>query len=386
MSTCTDIDDQKRTEETLRQSQKRVDLLMNSSIIGIFCAEDDEIVCANTTFLRMTGNSQEDLQQRNVPWATTTPALASSFSQQAYQEMVAHHCMTPFEMELVCKDGSHLPVLLGGIAFHEEVLQGVGFVMDNSACRELEQRKDTFLGMISHELKTPLASLKLQTQFLRKKLEKQDLPNVEVVCARMDTQLHAVTRLVDELLDVSHIQTGKLEYAQEMVDLDEILEEVVGVIQGVHTTHTIMLRHAASPAAVVGDRDRLARVFLNLLSNAIKYAPDAPLIEVGLATEASAVTISVRDQGIGIPRELQGRIFERFYRAVPLQQCAFPGLGMGLYIVAEIVRRHGGTIRVESEKGKGSIFHVTFPLAASRRGGPEVLKEKRDGQDSIKSV
>ncbi|WP_040441677.1 ATP-binding protein [Ktedonobacter racemifer] len=103
-----------------------------------------------------------------------------------------------------------------------------------------------------------------------------------------------------------------------------------------------------------------------MLSNAIKYAPDAPLIDVVLTTEASAATISVRDQGIGIPRELQGRVFERFYRAVSLQQRAFPGLGMGLYIVAEIVKHHGGTIRVESEKGKGSTFHLTFPLTTSR--------------------
>jgi signal transduction histidine kinase len=145
-----------------------------------------------------------------------------------------------------------------------------------------------------------------------------------------------------------------------------MLEEVVEVLQGMHTTHTIVLHHAASPACVVGDRDRLAQVFLNVLSNAIKYAPDAPLIEVALNTSVEAVTISVRDQGMGIPRELHGKIFERFYRAVPLQQRAFPGIGMGLYIVAEIVKHHGGTIRVESERGKGSTFHVTLPLAASR--------------------
>ncbi len=364
LGTCTDIDEQKRTEDALRQSQRRVNLLMRSSIIGIFLAEGDEIVDANAAFLHMTGYSQKDLQQRNVHWATMTLPPASSFPQQAHQEVVAQHYTTPFETELVCKDDSHLPVLMGGVAFHDQVLQGVGFVLDNSARQELEQRKDAFLGMASHELKTPLASLKLQTQLLRKKLEKQDLPNVEVVCARMETQLNAITRLVDELLDLSYIQAGKLEYAQETVDLDEMLEEVVDVVQHIHTTHTIVVHHAASPSFVAGDRDRLEQVFLNVLSNAIKYAPDAPLIEVVLNTSAEAVTISVRDQGIGIPRELQGRIFERFYRAiVPPQQRAFPGLGMGLYIVAEIVKHHGGTIRVESDKGKGSTFHIAFPRA-----------------------
>ena len=142
--------------------------------------------------------------------------------------------------------------------------------------------------------------------------------------------------------------------------------QVDNTVQRMHTTHTIVLHPATSPAFMVGDRDRLAQVVLNLLCNAVKYAPDAPHIDVELTTEAESVTISVRDQGIGIPRELQGRIFERFYRAVPLQQRAFPGLGMGLYIVAEIVKHHGGTIWVESERGKGSTFSVTFPLATSR--------------------
>ncbi|GLV53626.1 hypothetical protein KDH_04780 [Dictyobacter sp. S3.2.2.5] len=362
--TCTNIDEQKRTEESLIQSQERVNSLMNSSLIGIFIAEGNEIVDANATFLRMAGYTQEDLYQRDVRWATMTRPPVSSFSQQAYQEVVAHHCTTPFETELVRKDGSHLPVLMGGVAFHDQTLQGVGFVLDNSARQELEQRKDAFLGMASHELKTPLASLKLQTQLLRKKLRKQDLPNVDVVCVRMETQLNAIIRLVDELLDLSRIQAGKLEYAHEMVDLNEMLKEVVDILQHMQTAHTIVVHHATSPVFVVGDRDRLAQVVLNVLSNAIKYAPDAPLIDVALNTEAEAVTISVHDQGIGISRELHGKIFERFYRAVPLQQRAFPGLGMGLYIVAEIVKHHGGTIQVESESGKGSTFHITFPLAA----------------------
>ncbi|GHO81001.1 hypothetical protein KSD_87720 [Ktedonobacter sp. SOSP1-85] len=192
-----------------------------------------------------------------------------------------------------------------------------------------------------------------------------------VVCARMETQLNALTRLVDELLDLSRIQAGKLEYAQDTVDLSEMLEEVVDMIQDMHANHTIAVHHASSPAVIVGDRDRLARVFLNVLSNAIKYAPDAPLIDVALTTSLEAVTISVRDQGIGLPRELQGRIFERFYRAVTPQQRAFPGLGMGLYIVAEIVKHHGGTIRVESEKKKGTTFHVTFPLPPRGKRLPE---------------
>jgi len=113
--------------------------------------------------------------------------------------------------------------------------------------------------------------------------------------------------------------------------------------------------------SLIGDPDRLGQVFTNLLSNAIKYSPDAKTVEMDLSTSTETVTIRVRDHGIGIPREQRDKILERFYRASGPKQKAIPGLGMGLYIVAEIIKRHGGTITVESAVGKGSTFTVTLP-------------------------
>jgi signal transduction histidine kinase len=117
-----------------------------------------------------------------------------------------------------------------------------------------------------------------------------------------------------------------------------------------------------APHILVGDKGRLEQVFINLLSNAIKYSPDASTVEIEASTFAEIVTIRVCDHGIGIPQEQREKIFERFYRVADLSQRAVPGLGMGLYIVAEIVKQHGGTITVESEGGKGSTFQVTLPL------------------------
>src|SRR5262249_26019901 len=110
------------------------------------------------------------------------------------------------------------------------------------------------------------------------------------------------------------------------------------------------------------DKGRLAQVFLNLISNAIKYAPDAPLIEIEASAAADTATIAVRDHGIGIPQEQREKIFERFYRVSDPSQHMVPGLGMGLCIVTEIVKQHGGTITVDSEVGEGSTFHITLPL------------------------
>ena len=368
VGTCTDIDEQKRaeqqlraSEEALRQSQARINLLMNSSIIGIFVSEDDQIVEANETYLRMTGYSWEDLRAGSISWLRMTPPEYAAQTQQARQELAVPHHVTRYEKEYICKDGSRLPVLVGALTLRLDPLQVIGFVLDNSARKQLEQRKDDFISMASHELKNPLTILKLQTTLLHRQLARQGIQAVAPALSSMETQINAITRLVEELLDVSKIQAGRLEYRQETVDLDALLREIADTMQHIHPSHRILL-HGAAQISLLGDRDRLGQVFTNLLSNAIKYSPEAQAVEVVLSASPETVTIRVSDHGLGIPREQREKIFERFYRATGPQQRAIPGLGMGLYIVAEIIKHHGGTITVDSEVGKGTTFTVTFPL------------------------
>ncbi|HEX6478360.1 MAG TPA: HAMP domain-containing sensor histidine kinase [Ktedonobacteraceae bacterium] len=225
---------------------------------------------------------------------------------------------------------------------------------------------DTFvykdlLSVAGHELRTPLAVLKLQTQHLHKRLARQGLDDDVAILAQMEAQIQKLERLNGDLLNVSNIQAGKLTYVQERVDLNKLLQESAEVMQQMHSTHTILV-HGRATACVVGDKDRLGQVFSNLLSNAIKYAPDADMVEVEIRSSAEAITISVRDHGMGIPQDQREKIFERFYRAVDPSTNAIPGLGIGLYLVAEIIKHHGGTITVESALGQGSAFHVALPL------------------------
>ncbi|GHO63647.1 hypothetical protein KSC_025390 [Ktedonobacter sp. SOSP1-52] len=358
--TCTDIEEQKRTEEALRQSQERASTLMNSNIIGINVAEGEQIVDANDTFLRMTGYTREDLRAGHINWMRMTPPEYLARTQQAHQELATQQSMPPYEKEYVCKDGSRLPVLVGRVVLQYHPSQAIGFVLDNSARKELEQRKDDFISMASHELRNPLAALKMQTQLVRKRLEKQSQHEAATALSRVEGPVKQLERLIGELLDVSKIQAGRLEYVRETVDLDALLHEVADTMQQLHTTHTIVVRGAA-PRLLVGDKDRLGQVFTNLLSNAIKYSPGAETVEMDLSTSEETVTVRVHDHGLGIPREQHDKIFERFYRATGPRQKAIPGLGMGLYIVAEIVKRHGGTITVDSTVGKGSTFTVTLP-------------------------
>jgi signal transduction histidine kinase len=234
-------------------------------------------------------------------------------------------------------------------------------VLDTFVYTEPEQRRNDFLSVVSHELRTPLTILKLQTQFLHKHLTRQGLYDCVTILAQMEVQIQKLERLNGDLLNVSNRQTGRLEYVQESVDLNNVLQESTEVMHQTHSTQTIMV-HGTATTCLLGDKDRLGQVFINLLSNAIKYSPRADTVEIDIHSSAETIIISVRDYGIGIPQEQREKIFERFYRAVDASTQGFPGLGIGLYIVAEIIQHHGGTITVESAMGKGSTFHVTLPL------------------------
>lgn len=358
--TCTDIDEQKRMEEALRQSQEHVNLLMNSRIMGIFVSSDGQVVDANETYLRMVGYTREDLRAGRINWWHMTPPEYREQTIKAHRELIAQRTLTPYEKEYICKDGSRLPVVVGGVALRLDPLQIMGFALDNSARKELEQRKDDFISMASHELRNPLAAVKIQAQLVRKRLEKQSQHEAATELSRLEVPVKQLERLIGELLDVSRIQAGNLEYLQEAVDLNALLREIVGTMQHLHPGHTFLIRGNV-PTSLIGDRDRLGQVFTNLLSNAIKYAPGEKTVEIDLSSSEDVVTIQVTDHGLGIPQELRDKIFERFYRAAGPKKRRIPGLGMGLYIVAEIVKHHGGTITVESTVGKGSTFTVTLP-------------------------
>lgn len=357
--TSTDIDEQKRIEESLRQSQAQVRALIDSSIIGIIVIENDIIIDANDAYLHQTGYTREEVHNRMLKLAMLVPPEEIPRVQQTRQELLAHQQVMPFEGVGLRKDGSRMPLLLGAVTLQLDPLQSIFFLLDDSARKEQEERKDAFISTASHELKTPLTILKMQVHRLKK--QRQAPADDTLAFNRIDTQINRLTGLIEELLDVSKINADKMVYAQDVVDLDALIEETTETFQQTSITHTIVVR-GATHTTLVGDKERLTQVFINLISNAIKYSPQADTVEIDLDASAEQAIIQVCDHGIGVPPDQRKNIFERFYRAVDPNSKVFPGLGMGLYIAAEIVKRHKGTITVESDAGKGSIFRVTFPL------------------------
>jgi len=270
-----------------------------------------------------------------------------------------------------CKDGTLLNVsvtvspikdstgaIIGASAIARDITEQKRLISER---KELDRRKDEFISMASHELKTPITSLKGFLSLFKRRLATHGDEKELHYLARMDAQVDKLTKLIGDLLDISKMRTGQLVYREERFGMDELVQEIVENVQGTTQTHHLILE-GQSQAEVFGDRDRIGQVLINLLNNAIKYSPGADTVLVQVRKDWNAVLITVQDFGIGIAKEHQHKIFERFYQVSGPEEKTYPGLGIGLYICCEIIKRHGGRLWVESRKGEGSRFYFSLPL------------------------
>ncbi len=249
------------------------------------------------------------------------------------------------------------------LAFAQELAQRIALTLDNARLYAEAQQaitlRDDFISIASHELRTPLTSLKLYIQVLQKQLSGRGEESLARSFAKMDAQLNKLTLLVEDLLNVSRIGHGKLEFQEDWFDLNEVVKEIVEQIQSTTSKHRIRVEGSISQL-IWGDKDRIGQVLTNLLTNATKFSPQADTIIVRLTTGQDEVAVSVQDFGIGIDKEHLNSIFDRFHRVSDPEEKTYPGLGIGLYIAREIIQRHSGVLTVESEKGKGSLFSFTL--------------------------
>lgn len=230
--------------------------------------------------------------------------------------------------------------------------------------KEVEQLKDDFLSIASHELKTPLTSIMGYTQLLNRRLgQEARVAGSDDVIEVIENQCRRMKRLVEDLLDVSRIERGTLETAQVRVDMTNLVQSAVEKLRGTSPQHHFHVLVPEAPLMVWGDEDRLDQVVSNLLSNAIKYSPDGGRVEVRVTRTSDSAQVAVQDWGIGIPEDQQARIFSRFYQAeAVVRSRRFGGMGLGLFISKAIIDEMGGTITVDSTVGKGSIFRFTLPI------------------------
>lgn len=231
--------------------------------------------------------------------------------------------------------------------------------------KEAERKKDEFISIASHELKTPLTTINGYIQLLERSLDKNDLSTAKIRLQKVQNQVEKLSLLVADLLDISKIESGKLKFNMKYFSVDPILDQLLEEMQQANPQVKI-IRKGNVGTEIYGDEMRIEQVLINFITNAIKYSPDSEELHVTSTKCGNDVYFSVRDFGIGMAEEHQKSIFDKFYRIEETSE-RFQGLGIGLYICKEIIERHHGKIGVKSTLGEGSEFYFYIPTSSPEK-------------------
>jgi PAS domain S-box-containing protein len=240
----------------------------------------------------------------------------------------------------------------------------VGCTTDIQSIKEENQRKTDFVSMLSHELKTPVTSIKGHVQLALKLLKKEtttpSIQKMESSFTRVDSLIVQLTSLIGDMLDLSRLDAERLDLRLETLDINALVKQVVNDFRISHTQYVFNIT-SFDEIHVTIDKDRVSQVLINLIANAIKYSPDNKIIDISVLPVNDQVQIAIQDYGIGIDKKDQDKIFDRFYRVDGKDEKFFSGFGIGLFLAHSIITRHGGRITVESEVGKGAKFTINLP-------------------------
>jgi len=387
-----DVTAHRRAEDQLRESETRFRTMADAAPVLLWMSEPDGLCTFfNQTWIDFTGRTQEE--EWGVGWAERVHFEDFQLCMDTYTRAFNRREIFEMEYRLQRKDGQFRWILDRGVPRYtpEGTFAGyIGSCVDITERRALEDElrkavrmRDEFLSVASHELKTPLTSLQLQVDSLRRQATRAAegdlrLDRVERAATAIAQQSRRLTELIDVLLDVSRINAGLLSLEYQELDLLTLVRAAIARWnpavhrRDAHETPAVgaieLVAREEEPQRGAWDRLRLEQILNNLLSNAVKYGSNAPIL-VRIEGAAEWVQIEVEDHGIGISPENQARIFERFERAV--SSTHYGGLGLGLWISREIVRSMGGEIAVSSQIGKGSVFRVRLPRHG--RSSPERL-------------
>lgn len=285
-------------------------------------------------------------------------ALGAAF--QKMQEQGSFH----FEGRVHSDEGDIRWIRIYGRIFYGDSGKpelAAGVILDITDPKSVEKQKDEFISIASHELKTPVTSIRAYADILLDSFQESGDKESAVLLEKLKGQTDRLTLLIRDLLDVTRITEGQIKLRKTFFDMNGLILAVIEEIQSMSPRHRLVPELQPGELPIDADKERIGQVLTNLLSNAVKYSPDSDKVIISSLKDDHTLKVSIQDFGIGIPSESQPRVFERFYRVQDPVIKAYPGMGLGLYISAEIVRQHGGEIILQSEPGKGANFTVILP-------------------------
>jgi PAS domain S-box-containing protein len=371
-----DLTERREAVEQLRRSEERLRLLIESvkGYAIVMLDVEGRVATWNAGAEALSGYQTDEALGRHFSLFLPEEDVASGKCERQLEDARLNGRVED-EGWRVRKDGSRFRahVILSAMKDDQGQLLGYGQVTrdlteslaaEQSRLRlaqadEAVRVRNEFLSIASHELRTPLTPLSMYLQTVERELKSQQVVDATVV-SKARRQVLRLGRLIDELLDFSRIQEGRLALERREVDLSLLVREVADDFRAVSPSHEIVVAQPG-PVRVDADRSRLEQVLVNLLQNAVKYSPAGGRIEVRVAVDGSEAAVTVSDSGIGIPEDDQAKLFQRFFRAGNAASRHFGGLGLGLFLSHEIVVRHGGRFEVRSEPGRGSAFTFRLP-------------------------
>ncbi|HTK20688.1 MAG TPA: ATP-binding protein [Mucilaginibacter sp.] len=364
LSTFTDITGEVKAKEAAQESEHRLLLAAEATGMAFW-----ELTIADNAF----SCSQQMVDIFGHPPGTPI-TLAGIRAQvhpddmeniviKAYQQALTEGSYF-YEVRIYWPDGSlHWIRTKGTVQYNKnkEPMRMLGTIVDITESKSDEIRKNDFIAMASHELKTPLTSLKAYLQLMEIKLSGTTDPFVKTAVVKSGNQVNKMTALIHGFLDLSRIEPGKLKLIRTTFDINTLIEEVLNESRILSNSHSIRFEPSGE-LNVNADRAKIGQVISNLVNNAIKYSQKGSYVILQCEANDGNVTVSVTDEGIGIKPRDQEKIFQRFYRAEEDEQRNISGFGIGLYLSSEIIQRHKGKIWVKSTEGTGSTFYFSLPI------------------------
>jgi two-component system, OmpR family, phosphate regulon sensor histidine kinase PhoR len=355
----------------LALEKAKLEAVLENAVVGVLAvSREGEVVIANASVFNMLGAPR--------PWWWLGSDVQDAIGEGSIVRLV-RRCIDEekaiFDESAALSSGRHVEVSCVPIKELSPGKPGVVAVLhDVTGLHRVEQARSDFVSMVSHELRTPLTSIKAYVDTLQRQDVRFDEETRSSFINVISRETERMTRLINDILDLSRIEAGRLDLKPTFVDLPPLINRVVGRIEPQALNHRIVLDMPEDMEPVLAEAAKIEQVLLNLLGNAIKYSPEGGEVSLSVKRLKEKSMVSVTDHGIGIPREQLPHIFDKYHRAAVGGEGGVRGAGLGLFVTKSIVEAHGGRIWAESREGEGTTVIFTIPLASTAGTTAEIRK------------